>query len=1201
MTPLPMAASRETEVIADRFALRRRLGEGAFGVVYEAEDRRDGGRIALKVLRQPEADWLYGFKQEFRAMQGISHPNLITLHELFCEDGRWFFTMELIDGVDLLSYVRGQPERLRNSLQQLLEGLAVLHAAGKVHRDIKPPNVLATREGRVVLLDFGLATQAFGSIASTVVGTPAYMAPEQAASRVVGPPADLYALGVLLYESLTGQLPITGSPLQMLLAKQTEQPRAPSEVAPGAAADLSALCMALMQIDPNARPSAAEAFRVVAAPGTTPPTAFQAERDVPVFVGRVAELDALRSALQSSERGELAAVLVCGESGIGKSLTVRRFLADYATSSDTLVLEGRCHEREAVPYKVLDGIMDALSRALSRMPSSDVAALLPARAGLLGHVFPVLRRIPRVASDHARVPIDSPPQELRQRAFAALRELFTRLSLHVSTVLVIDDLQWADADGLAALCEVLRPPDPPPLLFIGTLRTPSTGEVQLRERLSTAVPQGLRTLELEALGPSEARELATLLLGSARGAPAEAERIASEAGGHPMFVEELTRHVVLGAAPGETKLDAAIWSRLRQLEPFECGLAELIAIAGQPLRLQLAAAAANLDRGRFDSAIATLRASNLVRMSGAAKLDAIEPYHDRIREAVVARIDPERKRSLHEALALSLESDAHRDYEALASHWFDAGDSARSATCAAAAGDEASRAFAFDRAAHCYQQALTRLGQGDSVRTSLRVRLGNALALAGRGALAAPHFELAATECPPGEALELRRRAAEQLLRAGLIDRGLAASREVLRSIGMRLPRTQLTALASLVFYLLRLRVRGLHFVPRAASAADLTRIDTCWSIGWNIAFVETVVGYLFSVRALLLALKAGDQERITCALGIVTACSAIGGGRAWPRTERYLQHVHELGSRTQDFRSRVFALAAVGGAYHLNGRFREAAEQLARLLDMLNDGSNGLTHERVMCRMFLLQALSFTGGFRDLRRIHREGLLDAFARGDVYATVNLRIGSSNLAWLAEDRPAVADEQAREAIEQWSKSGFHNEHAYALVARIHARSYLGDVAAAYALANEFVQRGQRALTWRIQVMRVRALYARGTLALAMIAAGQGDRKSLLRGAARDARALERENLAWISPFARVVRAGIALHSGSREAALEGLDQAALDFAGGDMLAFAATARARAGVLRGDLDEVKRAEDFLRSEEVIAPQRMFRLLMPSFDL
>jgi serine/threonine protein kinase len=183
------------------------LGEGAVGEVYAAHDRDRGTRVAVKRLRRLGPDDVQRFKHEFRSLADLHHPNLVSLGELFLEDGEWFFTMELIEGVSFLDWVRPagrlDEARLRAALGQLAAGLSALHAAGKVHRDVKPSNVLVNAEGRVVLLDLGLVADVRSS-GSSFVGTPHYRAPEQAARQPAGRAADWYAVGVMLYEALTG-------------------------------------------------------------------------------------------------------------------------------------------------------------------------------------------------------------------------------------------------------------------------------------------------------------------------------------------------------------------------------------------------------------------------------------------------------------------------------------------------------------------------------------------------------------------------------------------------------------------------------------------------------------------------------------------------------------------------------------------------------------------------------------------------------------------------------------------------------------------------------------------------------------------------------------------------------------------------------------------------------------------------------------
>ena len=272
------------------------------GIVYRALDRDRDVTVAVKTLREMDAENLLRFKNEFRTLQGLQHPNLVNLGELVESGGHWFFTMELVEGINFFSYVRPRrcavgtdreifgdeptaeaafgarprayfdEEHLRSALRQLADALGTMHAAGFVHRDIKPSNILVTDAGRAVLLDFGFVIGIAQRSSDRVVGTATYMAPEQAASQPVTAAADWYALGVMLYEALTGSPPIDGMPIEVLVKKQQYVAPRPSTLVDGIPNDLDDLCMELLAISPAARPSGAEILRRLGGP-TTPAAA----------------------------------------------------------------------------------------------------------------------------------------------------------------------------------------------------------------------------------------------------------------------------------------------------------------------------------------------------------------------------------------------------------------------------------------------------------------------------------------------------------------------------------------------------------------------------------------------------------------------------------------------------------------------------------------------------------------------------------------------------------------------------------------------------------------------------------------------------------------------------------------------------------------------------------------------------------------
>ncbi|HEY3356626.1 MAG TPA: AAA family ATPase, partial [Polyangia bacterium] len=906
--------------VTARFELLRELGTGGMGVVYEAHDRALDVRVALKTLKRVSPDALLRLKDEFRELQDLPHPNLVSLGDLCEEGGLWFFTMELVEGVDFVSYVRppvvasdspARPDaettsndpastaprraavragelhepRLRGALRQLAQGLASLHAGRKVHRDIKPSNVRVTLDGRVVVLDFGLVTGIAAAPEGRVrlVGTIDYMAPEQAARKPVGPPADWYAVGVMLYQALTGQLPFDGTAAEVVVLKQESEPLPPRVLAPGVPHDLDALCCELLLRDPDLRPTGAAILeRLGAAAGEAGAAAAPDPLPATRFVGREEELHLLRHAFTEARWGGVA-VLVEGDAGVGKTALARRFADDAAAGSDALVLWGRCSEHESMPYRGVDGVVDALSRHLARLPDDEAAALVPPQAGLLGQVFPVLRRVRALAA----APVGAEPrdpQEQRVQLFAGVRALLARLAERRRVVLVIDDLQWADADSRALLAELLRPPDQPPVLLLGTVRVAETGAGE--GDAPAPVPLGAaetRRLRLGRLSRGEAHALAEALLAVAPAAARpSAAAIADEADGHPLFVHELVRHSTLPGAPTTLlRLGEALWNRISALPPGPRDVLELCALARAPLPVSAVASAAGVDPTDARRAVGLLRLGHLVRMTGGRGAGEVEPYHDRVRDAVLAHLGDGPRRAHHHRLALALER-AGAAPQTLAAHWSGAGENDQAAAYAVQAADRAEEALAFDVAARMVRMALDLLPRDHEVAPGLRVRLGEVLANAGRGAEAAAAFLAAVPGADPEAALDLKRRATEQLLRSGRIDEGRALAADVLAACGLHLPRSPARALGSLLLRRGQLRARGLGFTARDAAEvprAELIRIDVCWSVGVALAVVDAIVAMALQQRTLVLALHAGEPWRLTRALALC-ACNRVAEGR---------------------------------------------------------------------------------------------------------------------------------------------------------------------------------------------------------------------------------------------------------------------------------------------------------------------------------
>lgn len=255
-------------VVSERYRINERLARGGMGSVYLATDQRLDRPVALKVLKEELAEddrFVERFRREARAAGALSHPNIAGVFDFGHDGARYYIVMELAQGQDLARLLREQgplsPERSVRIASQIAQALGHAHAAGVVHRDIKPPNVIIGDADRVKVTDFGIA-RAVGDSTLTatgsVLGTAHYISPEQAGGGEVGPAADIYALGIVLYEMLTGSLPFTGdSALAVAMRHISDEIPPPSNLNPEVPASLDSVVARAAAKDPRDRFSSA--------------------------------------------------------------------------------------------------------------------------------------------------------------------------------------------------------------------------------------------------------------------------------------------------------------------------------------------------------------------------------------------------------------------------------------------------------------------------------------------------------------------------------------------------------------------------------------------------------------------------------------------------------------------------------------------------------------------------------------------------------------------------------------------------------------------------------------------------------------------------------------------------------------------------------------------------------------------------------
>lgn len=593
-TPAEIPDAELPGIIAGRYRVLARLGGGSFGDVYRVSDEvAGGGELALKILRSSDPLALHYFKREFRSLADTYHPNIVKLRELLAYQDRWMFTMEFVDGVDLLRFLKRQSPSdrditLRSCLVQLGEGLNALHRGRLLHRDVKPSNVIVTSAGRLVLLDFGLVHSLDRDPQSlvTFAGTPDYMSPEQAAGRSVAEPSDWYAFGVLLYQSLTGALPFQGNFVEVLRRKQLEDPIPPADLSPDIPEQLNTLCLNLLERDPLKRACYDDVIRLLQ-PRTVVPV--RESRSTPI-IGRGEPLRHLTDAIAAIENFPVL-IHISGSSGIGKTALLREFIARISKDPSVLVFAGRCYEGETVPYQALDDLIDHIAQYFRRLPKDRVETLLPRNFGVLVKMFPVLA--PYLSSDTGSGgSLNS--LELRTRGLAALRELLGRLRERHRIALVIDDLQWGDMDGCLALNELFSSSDSPAIVAVLAYRsediaaTPSIRA--LRDNPGMPPSRTTTFLDLGHLDASDCQDLAQSLL-TAPLSQGELHLIAEQSGGNPLLVHEIVRWInARGSSQGLTgpfSLGDVVRSRMDELRPDSQRVLELAAVAGQPTELSI--------------------------------------------------------------------------------------------------------------------------------------------------------------------------------------------------------------------------------------------------------------------------------------------------------------------------------------------------------------------------------------------------------------------------------------------------------------------------------------------------------------------------------------------------------------------------------------------------------------------------------------
>lgn len=776
-------------LLNNRYHIDAQLGEGGMGVVYKAHDTLLDRPVAIKSLSPHllSQDGLKRFLREAQSAAQLTHPNIVAIYDVVDEGEARLIVMEYVEGQTLGSLIPLPWQRAVDVAIDVCRALAFAHSRGIVHRDIKPENILVAPDGTAKVMDFGLArSEGRSRLTQTglIVGTVAYMAPEQAVSGQTDARSDLYSLGCVMYQMITGRPPFEAEdPISVISMHVNVPPVAPRFYTPDIAPALESIILRLLAKDPTQRYASAEelagilntALAPVEAPSESAP-AVEAQLAVPTLlemmvrgrlVGREEELGALKGAMESMLSGRGQVALVAGEPGIGKTRLAQELLV-YARLRGCLAVIGKCFEQEVtIPYLPL---AEALRTMLREVPDDQLDTLISGHAAELVKLVPDLAS--RIRDLHPSPPLE--PDQERLRLFEHVTAFLAAAARVRPVVMLLDDLHWADAATLQLLRYVARNVRSDRILLVGTYRDVeldrkhplgNTLREMNRERLYSRIL--LRRLTREHVG-----EMIRAVFQTRQPVSEEfRDLIYRETEGNPFFVEEVLKHLV---EVGALYIIEGRWERKdiheievpqsvrevigRRLERLSADGVEALTVAsviGRDFEFDLLRSAlasdgdgqSGGDTGQLLDLIEEALESQLITEERTDEGVRYTFAHALVRETLYDSLSLRRKMLLHEKVGEALErvyADALASHAAdLAYHFSQVGrtQAEKAVRYSLQAAEMAAQVYAYDEAIMHYRTAIEVLPSDDPRLVEIREQIGQVFFKQGKWAEAIEMIE----------------------------------------------------------------------------------------------------------------------------------------------------------------------------------------------------------------------------------------------------------------------------------------------------------------------------------------------------------------------------------------------------------------------------------------------------------------------------
>ncbi len=783
-------------ILGGRYELQREIGRGGMGVVWVALDPLLDREVAIKLVapHQLSERSVERLRREAQIVARMEHPSIVSVFDIGDHDGSVYFVMPLIRGTSLRHLLRDGMLRMSEVIEigtRVAEALDYAHRKGVVHRDIKPENILVTRESdqsiRVRVTDFGLAiADDVGRLtgSGSIAGTIAYVSPEQIARGVIDGRSDIYALGTVLYECVTGDPPFRGELSAVLYGIAHELPTPPRERCAEIEERLESLILQCLRKDPEMRPQSAVEIASelgnlqhatagnLALDGhirAVPRDVTDTLRFDPLagsFVARWSELEELQHRLQKASSGECQLVLVGGEAGIGKSRLLEE-LGRIAAAKEIPVLTGRCVEASpSFPYQ---GFCELFQSYFRRPVRGSSASSLSELNGDLVMLFPVLGELESLRSS------SSLPGERRERRSMDRAKILELLAVTLARiaggrplVVILEDLHHAEA-SLDALQYAVRRLSTSPILFAGTFRNNEIDRAHPLSRLMAGFEGDRRytVIEIGTLERQSHKDFLLSILGHGQLGDELEARVFEASDGNPFFAREILRSLLDSETVARdeqgvwqlqsdaeglaipTTIQQTIERRVEKLDAEHRKILVAASVLGRSFEARELEAVIDEPR-KLDDALDALVSAGFLEEAPRSRGERLSFVSGIVRESLYASLSRRLRRSMHLAAADDLErrysARLDRVYPRLLQHYAGADVPEKVIRYGIELGRRSLAAFTPNEALRALRTVLDFIGEDDpgtpSLEAETRTLLARALRLGGDidGAL------LAATE-----------------------------------------------------------------------------------------------------------------------------------------------------------------------------------------------------------------------------------------------------------------------------------------------------------------------------------------------------------------------------------------------------------------------------------------------------------------------